>query len=699
MTFDKRTIETIENYIKNNNYENLKILEDSYKNQDKKIWKKTILYILLYASENSNFNQITKYFIDLDNENIKIKDNLYSIILFIKASSINNIHFLLELKKRNINVNWKDAKYGNILDIYYHGWKMKYTYYLTNEQNFYEINHLYTFIKNSTEINEIYFLRNLFQFFYNDINYEIKDLNNLTLLEYSIEKRKYINVMLIFKYYTLLKNNILNLLFISKRRVKLSDNSLMKLINNTVKISYCNYYNLMNNVFSYFDDYDIYNRNINQNIPDNNIVEYNEVKEQELLNLHKSQINISLIQNLTCKDVTLKLFNLLLNYTNNIYSHYYFNEIVKYFAKENNDTYIKIILNRYGKKKGLNALLKYIYVYPQQITNLFLKYEEEINSPFNNSKTIFILLCSNVNSSTYHPLLNLLSYPSLNVHYRDNNGKAGYHYLSISEASLTKIQIFNLLKILINKERGADPYIPISYKCNERILDKIIVFLANYPLEISEILIYLNNPNYKDINGSIPLFYLCQHLNNLSLKAILLLIKNGANYNEPFNKEETILEFLLNNFDLYPTDILNILIWTGNIEKKDYMGKTPLIHLLENPNEEKLNLVIYLIKKHNIKLETEPYRKLLIKLCQKRSQYLKEKINILIALKQVNLEIESGKTMLMLLCYSINKTNLFYIKLLIKNGANVNCKDNSGLTPLDYLSKKNIIINEIYPYL
>lgn len=159
----------------------------------------------------------------------------------------------------------------------------------------------------------------------------------------------------------------------------------------------------------------------------------------------------------------------------------------------------------------------------------------------------------------------------------------------------------------------------------------------------------------------------------------------------------------------------NILTYEDNkiypekdtINKQDSEGCTLLINICKYSNNDNYKKIVTKIirKGTNINIKNIYGRTALMELCANPNNNIKTIKRLIKAKANLNIQDNYGWTALMYAChYSTGDTNIEIIKELLKNNININIKDNDGYTALElackclYIERNIDIIIELLLY-
>eukprot|EP00833_Pecoramyces_ruminatium_P018011 jgi/Orpsp1_1/1192043/evm.model.d7180000090145.2 len=727
--------EIIEIIICNNRLNILKILIPGYLNiNNEDIDGNTAL---IYAIKYQNF-EIIKYLVD-NGADMNVVNKKINVIYHLINN--NNIDILKYLVDNNLNINKKD-QYGQTL--------LGYSISLKNEQiinfliqhnadfsgisNKIEILDLITKNNNLNLINFIVFNSGIYEILKeiidkdridilkiiidNNLDINIRDKNDNTILMYAIEKRK-INII---KYlidngadiydvkYKLIKEiifdsklDILKFLIIHNIKIDLKNqgsiSQLIYSIDRNEKIEKC-LIDCGANTFVSNDKFEIMDLIINKNslgiikalIPDYldintkdrngytpliySIKANNEFITQFLIengadiNNIKINIDIDIFKNIL-KFNNLDLLNILYN-----------ND----FDLNQKDKYNETILN-YAIKHGNEQIIKYLIDNGSDI-NMEGRWDDKPlivaikNRKINIIK--YLISCgANVN------FVNYLNESPVSINEKYNNKEEYYEVYKqikqILEENFNPQDINILLISAINNNNipliknliENNSNINIIINNNIKLIDSIIM---KNNLELLKYLITIGlDINYKDKNGHTPLIYAIKAQNEPIIDYLLncnIIISEIKNINIDINLIKKILK--LNNPKLFSILYNNFF----DVNQKDERGESLLNYSIEYNNEQ---FVKYLIEcGADVNKEGSKYCTPLIK------AIFKGNINIIRNLidygANVNKRVSYGNTPLI---YAIENNDINIVKCLVDNGADLNIEGENFDTPLIWAIKTN----------
>ncbi|MBA2369880.1 MAG: ankyrin repeat domain-containing protein [Candidatus Protochlamydia sp.] len=183
----------------------------------------------------------------------------------------------------------------------------------------------------------------------------------------------------------------------------------------------------------------------------------------------------------------------------------------------------------------------------------------------------------------------------------------------------------------------------------------------------------LNEINQQNMDGKAPLHYA------RSLEIASYLLNNGANPNITDKWGKTLLHYAAKN-NLY--DIVHLLVTNGAlIDQRDNNKDTPLLIAADAKH---FDIVVYLLRSGADPLLKGQYQQTVLLNAAHHDRL--DVVKIALQLGADPLAISELSTMSGVL-FAARNNNLEMAKLFIEAGAPVNCANNSGETPLHYVSR------------
>ncbi|MDF2964820.1 MAG: ankyrin-3-like [Rickettsiaceae bacterium] len=332
---------------------------------------------------------------------------------------------------------------------------------------------------------------------------------------------------------------------------------------------------------------------------------------------------------------------------------------IKYFVLIWNLTVYSI----YAYIKSLPESEEAIKSFDIKSLRLHIKYKLNINKQDSERSTLLHIAIANDN---------FLAIKLLFEHGADPNIYSRYYETPLKQAIIKKN--YALVKLLL--ENGANP--------NQKIINAYPIDIAIEKADMNIIELLLKYGAFPNIEQTIPTLHKAydKHSNN-TRKILNIFFKHGIDLNKLDQNGNSLLNLVINEEDL---NLANFLLKHGANPNIEELFITPLNHAIKNKDMRLIHLLLKYNADPQLTDKDNGYTALhcavlerslkIIKLLLKHSKNPQELINTPSRKGDwpLHLAVESG--------------DLHNVKVLIKNGALVDCVDNDGLSPLFIASAK-----------